>query len=255
MTDIRGLDMNSDMFGVSAKAEAKRIDVLPVSVVDVAAQLKSGKREIGGHDANSSRQEYSNFPYEVASLCFDLFLRDANSIFDPFAGWGERHAFALKYGKKYIGYDTSEEAIKRADDVYGVKNILADSGSNEIPKFNGMITCPPYWNLERYEGEGIDSCPTWESFKHEYENILKRCYAAASSGTTFCIMACDWRSGGVYYPLCHVTRNAMLACGATMFDEVIVSRKSITKIKVMIPQAVENGYTVKVHETLMVFRK
>jgi hypothetical protein len=44
-------------------------------------------------------------------------------------------------------------------------------------------------------------------------------------------------------------------CGATPVDIVVGSRATVTKIKVMIPQAVRLGYAVKVHETLLVFRK
>ena len=43
--------------------------------------------------------------------------------------------------------------------------------------------------------------------------------------------------------------------GATPFDSVVISRRDTTKIKIMIPQAIRLGYTVKLHEMLLVFEK
>jgi len=113
--------------------------VMPVSVVDVAAQ----KKRIGeNHTSTSSRANYSPFPTEVADLCYEFFLREKRRIFDPFAGWGERHAKALEYGKDYVGFDTSPEALRRAQDEFGVLNTFADSATTAVPQFDGLVTCP-----------------------------------------------------------------------------------------------------------------
>lgn len=245
--------LNLNIFG-GLIARAKKVEVLPVSVLEIAPQLGS-RREEGSHDNKSSRSEYSYFPYEVASLCYELYLREAKDIFDPFAGWGERHSFAQVFGKNYAGYDCSKESIKKAEETYGVKNTLADSRFECIPSFDGLITCPPYWNLETYSEFGLDAINDWGTFCIEYAHVLSRCYDAAEDGAKFCIMAGDWRANGRYFDLCHQTRLAMKKCGAEIFDEVIVSRLKISKVKVMMPQAVRLGYSVKVHENLMVFRK
>jgi hypothetical protein len=232
-------------------------EVLPVSVIDVAPQ-SSGRRRTGGHDSDSSRREYSHFPREVGSLCCDLFLRrlrKSKSIcFDPFAGWGERASIAKEHGISYVGYDINPEAIQAAADDYGASNVLADSRTATIPRHGGLLTCPPYWNLEEYSGQGIDGCPTWYSFVGDYAKILRRCCGGASPGATYCIMVGDWRAQKGYYNMAHTTRTIMYEMGATTIDEVVVSRKAITKIKVMLPQALSEGYTVKVHEHLLVFR-
>lgn len=244
----------ADLFGESQTAALPKIDVLPVSVIEVGPQLQL-RRETGGHDSTSSRADYSHFPQEVASLCLELFLRDCSSIFDPFAGWGERAAYARLYGKQYTGIDINQAAIESARAVYGVSNTLGDSMSAPIPRFDGLLTCPPYWNLEQYSDAGIDGSPTYRAFLYDYATILQRCYTAARSGATFCLLVGDWRDNGSYYDLAHQTRAILYGCGATPIDEVCVSRARISKVKVMLPQAVRLGYTVKVHETLLVFRK
>ncbi len=245
--------MSTTLFDMP-KAQVPRIDALPVSVLEVGAQT-SERRDVGSHDSQSSRARYSHFPAEVCGLCFQLFLRDATLVFDPFAGWGERHSAAIAAGRRYVGFDINPHAIAEAERVYGVQNTLADSREAPIPAFDGLLTCPPYWNLEAYSDSGIDACRGWEEFLSIYGSILGRCWNAAKPGAVFCIMTGDWRADHHYYDLTHQTRSVMERMGATFWDEVIVSRASVTKIKIMIPQAVKLGYTVKLHETLSVFKK
>lgn len=245
----------SDLFGFDAPEAADHLTVTPVSVIDLYAQKTSIRRSTGGHDNISSRQEYSPFPEEVARLCYELYLSDHKSIFDPFAGWGERGFYAKQYGKEYRGFDINPDAISYAAKEFGVSNTLADSADAQIPRFDGLITCPPYWNLEIYSDDGIDSAPTWASFLYEYWHVIGRAYAAAKQGAIFCIQVGDWRANGIYYDLAHKTRSLFEELGAITIDDVIISRKNVSKIKVMLPQAKRLGYSVKVHEYLMVFKK
>lgn len=229
--------------------------VLPTSVIEIARQ-ETGRRKRGGHDDDSSRSEYSHFPVEVSDLCFEIYLRDCEAVFDPFAGWGERHCAASEHGKKYIGFDINPAAIQRATEQYGVNNTQADSETAAIPYHDGLITCPPYWNLESYSGQGIETSADWPTFLARYQNILERSYNEARVGSFYCILVGDWRAAHKYYDLTHQTRRCLIdECGATLWDEVVISRRSISKIKIMLPQAKRLGYTVKVHETLLVFQK
>jgi DNA modification methylase len=249
------MESTIEMFDSDCIGGRQKIDVLPVSVIEVNNQ-NSVRRTKGGHNANSSRNEYSHFPLEVGSLCMQLYLKNSVNIFDPFAGWGERHADAITYGKNYTGYDVSSEAIQEAKRIYGVDNVLADSLVSNIPKFDGMITCPPYWNLEIYGGAGIEKLTTYSDFiENGLSKVFIKCYESADNSAVFCIMVGDWRNDGIYYDLAHKTRCIMNGLGAITVDEVVISRRSVTKIKIMIPQAIRLGYTVKVHETLLVFRK
>jgi DNA modification methylase len=244
------MKQETDLFGEAIKMPYE-IEVTPVSVIDLKPQ---GVREKGNHDRSSSREEYSPFPQEIASLCFEYFMRDASLVFDPFAGWGERGQAANSHGKNYIGFDLSPDAITKAKEK-GVDNILADSMTAEIPTHDGLVTCPPYWNLEVYNGKGIDKASNWSDFCDQYKSILSRCWSKAVSGSTYCIMVGEWRSNHKFHDLEGVTRRIMQDLGAEMFDQIIVSRKTTSKIKIMLPQAKRLGYTVRVHESLIVYKK
>ena len=239
-----------DLFGDPIRIKYE-LDVIPVSVIDLTPQKV---REEGDHNSKSSRQGYSPFPAQIASLCFEFFMRDASLVFDPFAGWGERGAAAKTYGRDYVGFDLSPDAIAEAMRK-GVANTLADSCTAEIPLHDGLVTCPPYWNLETYNGNGIDKLGTWGEFKKALRMVLTRCWDQAKPGSVYCIMVGEWRKDHKYYDLEGVTRRVMEDLGAEIVDQVSVSRKNISKIKVMLPQAKRLGYTVRVHESLLVFRK
>ena len=231
-------------------------DIIPVSVIDIAPQQKRQKQKDNNnfHYKKSSRDSYSPFPDEVSNLCFQYFLKDSINIFDCFAGWGDRSLKAKEWNKNYIGYDSSEESIRIANEK-GCKNILANSLTAEIPNHDGLITCPPYWNLEKYKGNGIDKEKTWDNFKSQYKKILNRCWSKAEINSTYCILVGEWRKNHIFYDLEYETRKIFKELGATFFDQIIISRKKISKIKVMLPQAKRLGYSVRVHETLLIYKK
>ena len=236
------------------KEDRPYISILPCSVLDIEAQ-KQRRRE-GQHDNLSSRADYSNFPEEVAKLCLELYLRKSRKLFDPFAGWGERWAMADYYFQDYTGIDINPVAIQKAKEVYGADNILADARTYRPDfQYDGLVTCPPYWNLERYSDQGLDALKTWEAFLVEYKKTRENVLSFAASGAILCVMVCDWRSMGRYFDFTYQTQKVFVVLWCEFVDHVVVSRKGTSKIKVMLPQAVANGYTVKVHENLLVFRK
>ena len=243
-----------DMFsGVVEPVEESHLKVLPVSVIDIEAQKK---RASENHAKTSSRANYSPFPSEISDLCYEFYLRDSKEIADPFAGWGERHSKAIEWGKKYTGFDISKEAIAKAKEEYGVDNILADSMWVDPPRHDGLLTCPPYWNLEKYASDsGIDRAKSWEEFKLNLYRIFKTFYETAEDGAIYCVMVGDWRKNHIYYDLEFVVSEIFKDMGAAIVDKVVVSRKKVSKIKIMLPQAKRLGYSVRVHENLLVFKK
>ena len=228
---------------------------IPVSVFDVEKAGKNKIRKKQDHNKVSSRATYSPFPEDVAEWCSEYFLRDANNIFDPYAGWGQRHKAVIEKGKNYTGYDISPQAVKYAKDNFNVENKLADSRIAEIPEHDGLLTCPPYWNLEKYQADGLSKIKKWEDFLTDYEKIWKRVIEKAAPGSKYCIVLGDWRKKGKYYDFTYQTEKIMEKLGMKPFDKVILSSKKYSKIKVMLPQAKRLGYTVKVHQILLIFEK
>jgi DNA modification methylase len=239
-----------------SQAPKNHLEILPVSVLEIGPSGKDGIRGESQHDSMSSRSGYSAFPYEVAETCAALFLRDSTVVADPFAGWGERGDAVVRHGKSYIGFDLSPAAIENAKAKYNVCNRVADSRNVEVPEHDGLITCPPYWDLEKYESSsGLDRSKSFSEFLNDYSRILHRFADKAKPGATYCIATGDWRSSGIYYDLTFQTELIMNNLGFIPFDKVVISRLGISKVKIMLPQAKRLGYTVKVHEMLSVYKK
>jgi DNA modification methylase len=236
-----------------------RITLKPCSVVDIEAQTDNNKRRGKGEFHDSSRKQMSHHPKETALMAYELYLRDANHVFDPFGGFGERGYYAKECGVAYTGYDISQPNIDAAKEAYGVENELKDSLLDNPPEFfDGVYTCPPYWNLEKYDGDNDgagDKIKKWDDFIEWYGELWAHIYDFAPSGTKFVIQVGDWRKNHVYYDLEFETQRIFKDLGAKVFDKVILNRSKVSKIKVMAPQALRLGYTVKVHETLLVFVK
>lgn len=172
-------------------------------------------------------------------------------------GWGHRHAAALKSKTPYHGFDCSPVAIEFAKREFGVQNILADSRNAELPPgFDAVFTCPPYWNIEPYDGSAnLSTCDTYEQFLIEISQIFARIHAAASPGSTFCIVVGNFRAGGVFYDFVFDFKAMMLKLGSKLFDEVILNSRKLYNVSICIKQCRAQGYTVKVHEHFLVFKK
>lgn len=228
---------------------------IPVSVFDVEGVGKKGIR--GKHEQNkSSRSKYSPFNLDVCEHIVQFYLRDKFIIFDPYAGWGERGAMCEKYEKCYIGYDISPTAIKYAREKFGVKNLLGDSRVDDILDHDGLITCPPYWNLEKYDGEkNMSRIKKWEDFLKEYKKVWKRCVDKAFPEARYCIVVGDWRKDGVFYNFSYETQRIMEELGMTCVDKVILSQKKQVNYRIMLPQCKRLGFSAKVHQYLLVFEK
>ena len=70
-----------------------------------------------------------------------------------------------------------------------------------------------------------------------------------------CNMVGDWRKKYIFYDFTFQTEKIMEMCGMKPFDKVVLSQKKISPIKLHMPQAKRFGYTVKVHQTLLVYEK
>ena len=82
-----------------------------------------------------------------------------------------------------------------------------------------------------------------------------RCWDRAEIGSTYCVMIGEWRKNHIFYDLEYETRKIFKELGAVLFDQIIMSRKKVSKIPIMLPQAKRLGYTVRVHETLLIYKK
>lgn len=107
-------------------------------------------------------------------------------VFDYSCGWGNRLVSALSLGIEYYGVDTNPNLCKLLDQCaqdfkrvtereYLTTDIRCCGSEIEIPDFVGKMglcfSSPPYFNLEKYNGEG--SCTNIENYDTWLEKYMR----------------------------------------------------------------------------------
>jgi len=243
-----------------------KYNYLPVSIIKIQRNTKERSlrqnRKSNTWDKyynESSRRTKSYFDADISEFILKYYARGSRIIVDPFAGWGERHFYAKKFGYSYFGFDISDEAIKYAKINFNVDNILADS--RNIPLNNEMVdfcyTCPPYWNLEKYQVKDgqLSAYSTYSNFLLEYTKVIKEINRCLKQNS-FCVFVVgDFRKKGIFYDFSTDTINIFKANSFSIFDKVIIDKSINYRVPIFLKQADKFGYTVKLHEYILVFQK
>ena len=120
-----------------------------------------------GMTSSMSAPFVSYFKPVYAKYLINKYLKDFDTIFDPFAGFGGRLLGALSLGKSYIGYDLNNSVIKENNEIWEfwkksnpfyfhtVSLQCKDSLDNlkQIEQYDCLFTCPPYSDLETWKNE------------------------------------------------------------------------------------------------------
>lgn len=123
-------------------------------------------------------KRYSRFDNELMLKVLDKY--DVNSIYDPFAGWGERAITASNLGIKYNGVDINlglTDGYRILNDFSETSNLVIADSREYIPNHCDMVlSCPPYYDIEKYSDSGIENLMDTEfddAFLTIVDNFLK----------------------------------------------------------------------------------
>lgn len=119
----------------------------------------------------------SIFNPAVAAWLLNCYAPAEGVVFDPFAGGGTRALVSAAWGLDYVGVELRAEEVD-AINTRAVSHGLAERITihqgdaatlpEDIPTKSAdvLITCPPYWNLETYDGgpEDMSMASTYEAF-------------------------------------------------------------------------------------------
>ena len=108
----------------------------------------------------------SVFNPSLARHLVDKYLSEFNEVFDPFSGFSGRMLGVCSLGKKYIGQDISETAIKESEEIRDFLNLDADLSYKDILNNSGnydcLFTCSPYGLKEIWDDDIENkSCDEW----------------------------------------------------------------------------------------------
>lgn len=133
----------------------------------VRGQLRSA---IGGGYASHLR--YGMYNLDAAKFFLDYYMPPRAHVLDPFMGRASRSLAAYLLDMTYVGFDTCADTValnrEKVLDRSGWSDLPTGWGlhhgdgtelapyANEANVFDGVFTCPPYYDTEVYSGSSGD---------------------------------------------------------------------------------------------------
>jgi hypothetical protein len=201
--------------------------------------------------------------------CLRLLDGPPARIIDPCAGGAVRGAVATIMGHEYHGIDISAEQIAeniaRCEAMPRKPHYYAGDGTKPGDHVDGLfdflITCPPYWNKEKYSGcDGdLSVCETYDDFLEKMGEMARAARPLMKSGAFVCLVL-----GHVRDPMGEPPREYLdLAADVVPYFKA-AGFKYHQKIIIITPvgKAAGNGgslwtpykFFIPVHQTMLVFR-
>lgn len=220
-------------------------------------------------------QATSIFDPVLCELAYKWFSRDSDRVIDPFAGGSVRGIVASICGRHYTGIDLSKKQIDY--NISQFKDICARY-SNELPvvnwinadsavyteehreeKYNFLLTCPPYYDLEVYSDDPADisNLDTYDEFLAIYRNILTNCVQMLEDDSFAVIVVGNIRNktDSGYYDFAGDTVRIMQDAGAIYYNELILVNVAGT-LPVRAPIQFNASRKIgKQHQNVLVFYK
>ena len=233
---------------------------------------------LGDEEAASEADEMLNdtsiFDPVLCELVYTWFFPAKGSVLDPFAGGPTRGIMAAKLGLEYHGHELRAEQVTAnehtANEILGleekdrVKWYQGDSAVTldqwEDSGFDGLLTCPPYFNLEVYSDDPADisNMDDYEKFLEVYRGILHKAFTKLKDDTFAAIVVGNVRgkaNGGAYHPLVSDTIRIAAIAGLNLYNEAIMKKPNGSAQFRARKQFTGSRKLVTCHEYLLVFCK
>ncbi|MDQ7784740.1 MAG: hypothetical protein RDU20_17795 [Desulfomonilaceae bacterium] len=210
----------------------------------------------------------SVFDAVLTELIYRWYCPKGGITLDPFAGGSVRGIVGNLLGRQYVGVDLSKRQVRenrrQAKIVCGEprpKWIVGDSAQllQLVPglQADAILSCPPYWNLERYGNDPRDlSTMSWIEFLHTYREICRQAVMLLKPDRFACLVVGDVRdSRGIYVNLPAQTIAAFQDAGVRLYNEgVLLTCVGSAAIRARRPFA-SSRKLAKVHQNVLIFVK
>lgn len=228
----------------------------------------------------SSNYNYSTFNPALAEYLLTQHFKEGDTIFDPFSGRATRALMANKNKIKYHGWDVSPLTIKINENKVAeleeemhpffnpdvdIEFFLGDGtvlDGAETHFYDGAITCPPYFNKEKYESTDgqLSDYRKYDKFFEHYAKGFKR-FAEVIKPTTsmedfhpFIIVTGNFRVNNQLVDFTGDTRRIAKEAGFELYDEIQhVNNSPFVYLRSRQNEA--RKMVSKVHETVNIFIK
>jgi DNA modification methylase len=216
----------------------------------------------------NSAEYVSVFDPALCEVLYHWFCDDGGAILDPFAGGSVRGIVANYLGYKYSGIDIRQEQVdsnrEQAMDILPIENqpqwYVGDSNKllddNWNTKFDMVMSCPPYADLEVYSDlQGDISNKPYKEFLALYESIIEKSCKLLKVGGYACFVVGEVRDkNGFYIGFVPDTIKAFEKCGMRFYNEAILLN-AIASASMRANGNMKSQKLVKVHQNILVFKK
>lgn len=136
----------------------------------------------------------TQFPIKVMRALLQEFTKAGDTYYDPCMGWGMRLMCSAEHGVKYVGNDVNEDLFNKltelSEDIKKIKDFEAElrlQGSEVfIPELENKVdfvfTSPPYFDLERYKGAGLEDINYEQWLAGFIRPVLQNCLKYVKPG-------------------------------------------------------------------------
>lgn len=235
---------------------------------------KWGKRGPAATDTT----QIARFDPVLVELAVRWFSPQGGTVLDPFAGTALSGVVASLLGRRFLGVDLSAEQVasnqahwaERAPHLegrYAIGPAWLDGDSRELqrilvqqygeaPKVDLVLSCPPYFDLERYTDSPacLANSADWGAFLEGYLAVLKACAAILSRDAFVVLQVGNLRTPkGVLRDLAGETVIAMRAAGLEFWNDAILVQPAGT-LPVRVRQYFKASRKLgRMHQQVLVF--
>lgn len=215
----------------------------------------------------------STFDPFLTEILVKWFSRKGDWVIDPFAGGVVRGAVCQLLGRQYNGIDISKVQIKHNNDQWN--RIAKEVGRIDYPVyhlgdaesaldnirdncFDFLLTCPPYYNLEKYtdKAEDLSNMKSYWEFIEKFNTIIRKCYEKMKPNTFACIVVEEIRGqNGIMYGFVPDVIRIFQGVGFKYYNEMILENR-VVSLKVRCPKYFNQSRKVgRHHQNILVFYK
>lgn len=214
----------------------------------------------------------SEFNPSVAKNIISFWSGPNDMIIDPFAG-RTRALVSFAMGRRYTGYEVSPDVMFHLLEKFTALGILShpdcdmlidckdsiyaydDYGDN----FSDLVfSCPPYWDLEKYESVPgqLSDITNYDKFLSELKYRLDSALMTLKRGKYMVLVVGDFRRNGKYYPFHSDIINIFKDYkDLRLHDIIAVQNIPFGTAAFYFGASRKRRHTAKAHEYILVWRK
>jgi DNA modification methylase len=208
----------------------------------------------------------SIFDPAVAAWLLNCYAPKDGLCFDPFAGGGTRAIMAAKHGMRYVGIELRREEVEAVarrlvqTNTSGAMCVQGDARdcrkhvSDASADF--LITCPPYYDLERYDGGPADlsMCKTYAEFLDGLRQVVAETYRILKPGANACwVVGLHRDAAGGLLAIHHDLARMHVEQGFRFKEEIILAHRNNGAIQRVGNFDKGDRRLIRTHEYALVF--